>query len=83
MTGLLTLSFRTLLFNAQINWDKERFDHIVKSLSTFLQNAGYRPKNLRFVPVSGMTGINLEKTGGVEEGLWYSGPSLVEAIGTC
>ncbi|CAI5738927.1 unnamed protein product [Hyaloperonospora brassicae] len=63
-----------------INWDKERFDHIVKSLSTFLQNAGYRPKNLRFVPVSGMTGINLEKTGGVEEGSWYSGPSLVEAI---
>uniref|UniRef100_M4BD98 Tr-type G domain-containing protein n=1 Tax=Hyaloperonospora arabidopsidis (strain Emoy2) TaxID=559515 RepID=M4BD98_HYAAE len=62
------------------NWDQERFDSIVKSLSTFLQHAGYRPKNLRFVPLSGMTGINLEKTGGVKECSWYSGPSLVEAI---
>uniref|UniRef100_A0AAV1TEF1 Tr-type G domain-containing protein n=1 Tax=Peronospora matthiolae TaxID=2874970 RepID=A0AAV1TEF1_9STRA len=61
-------------------WDQERFNGIVKSLSTFLQNAGYRPKNLRFVPLSGMTGINLEKTGGVKECSWYSGPSLVEAI---
>ncbi|KAK1942102.1 HBS1-like protein [Phytophthora citrophthora] len=65
-----------------VNWDKERFDNIVKSLSTFLQGAGFRPKNLRFVPLSGMTGANLEKTGGVEECSWYSGPSLVEAIDT-
>ncbi|KAG4046233.1 HBS1-like protein [Phytophthora cactorum] len=65
-----------------VNWDKERFDNIVQSLSTFLQGAGFRPKNLRFVPLSGMTGANLEKTGGVEECSWYSGPSLVEAIDT-
>ncbi|KAG1712334.1 hypothetical protein DVH05_000082 [Phytophthora capsici] len=65
-----------------VNWDKERFDNIVKSLSNFLQGAGFRPKNLRFVPLSGMTGANLEKTGGVEECSWYSGPSLVEAIDT-
>ncbi|KAL3671114.1 hypothetical protein V7S43_004296 [Phytophthora oleae] len=65
-----------------VNWDKERFDNIVKSLSTFLQGAGFRPKNLRFVPLSGITGANLEKTGGVEECSWYSGPSLVEAIDT-
>ncbi|KAG6606528.1 translation elongation factor Tu [Phytophthora cinnamomi] len=65
-----------------VDWDKERFDNIVKSLSTFLQGAGFRPKNLRFVPLSGMTGANLEKTGGVKECSWYSGPSLVEAIDT-
>ncbi|GMF23016.1 unnamed protein product [Phytophthora lilii] len=64
-----------------VDWDKERFDNIVKSLSTFLQGAGFRPKNLRFVPLSGMTGANLEKTGGVKECSWYAGPSLVEAIG--
>uniref|UniRef100_H3G570 Tr-type G domain-containing protein n=2 Tax=Phytophthora ramorum TaxID=164328 RepID=H3G570_PHYRM len=65
-----------------VNWDQERFDNIVKSLSTFLQGAGFRPKNLRFVPLSGITGANLEKTGGVQECSWYSGPSLVEAIDT-
>lgn len=53
----------------------------MKSLSTFLQGAGFRPKNLRFVPLSGMTGANLEKTGGAKECSWYSGPSLVDAIG--
>ncbi|KAI9991168.1 hypothetical protein PInf_018800 [Phytophthora infestans] len=65
-----------------VNWDKERFDSIVTSLSMFLQGAGFRPKNLRFVPLSGITGANLEKTGGVDECSWYSGPSLVEAIDT-
>ncbi|KAF4031551.1 Elongation factor Tu GTP binding domain [Phytophthora infestans] len=65
-----------------VNWDKERFDSIVTSLSMFLQGAGFRPKNLRFVPLSGITGANLEKTGGVNECSWYSGPSLVEAIDT-
>jgi elongation factor 1 alpha-like protein len=70
-----------LLHGAQVDWDKERFDNIVQSLSTFLHGAGFRPKNLRFVPLSGMTGANLEKTGGVKECSWYSGPSLVEAIG--
>ncbi|CAI5714366.1 unnamed protein product [Peronospora effusa] len=63
-----------------INWDKERFDNIVKSLSAFLTGAGFRPKNLHFIPLSGITGANLEKTGGVEECSWYSGHSLVEAI---
>lgn len=38
-------------------------------------------KNLHFIPLSGITGANLEKTGGVEECSWYSGYSLVEAIG--
>ncbi|KAF4317991.1 hypothetical protein BBO99_00007735 [Phytophthora kernoviae] len=65
-----------------VGWDEERFNNIVTSLTTFLVNVGFRPKNLRFVPLSGITGTNLEKTGTTEECLWYSGPSLVEAIDT-
>ncbi|CAH0476604.1 unnamed protein product [Peronospora belbahrii] len=65
-----------------VNWDKDRFDNIVKSLSTFLKGAGFQLKNLRFVPVSGITGANLEKTGEIKECSWYSGHSLVEAIDT-
>ncbi|RLN91920.1 hypothetical protein BBJ28_00024449 [Nothophytophthora sp. Chile5] len=64
----------------QVAWDKERFDNIVASLSTFLQGAGFRLKNLRFVPLSGMTGANLDKSVPASECSWYSGPSLVEAI---
>ncbi|KAL8000384.1 putative translation protein, beta-barrel domain superfamily [Plasmopara halstedii] len=65
-----------------VHWDKDRFDMIVKSLSTFLQGVGFRLKNLRFVPLSGITGVNLETTNGIEECAWYSGPSLVDAIDT-
>lgn len=50
-------------------------------MSTFLQKSGFRLKNLWFVPLSGITGANLEKKVGPKECSWYSGPSLVEAIG--
>ncbi|KAJ0403452.1 hypothetical protein P43SY_001560 [Pythium insidiosum] len=65
-----------------VGWDQSRFDSIVASLSAFLQQAGFRPKNVTFVPVSGMTGANLDAplhkaTSGCA---WYDGPSLVDAI---
>jgi translation elongation factor EF-1alpha len=66
----------------QVGWDKERFDQIVKSLTTFLQSSGFRLKNLWFVPLSGLTGANLEKKVDASECAWYTGPSLVDAIGT-
>ncbi|TDH66291.1 hypothetical protein CCR75_005228 [Bremia lactucae] len=65
-----------------VHWNKDRFDAIVKSLSSFLYTIGFRLKNLRFVPLSGLTGVNLEKTGKGTACAWYTGPSLVDAIDT-
>lgn len=72
----------TGVLDEQVGWDKARFDQIVQSLTTFLQSSGFRLKNLWFVPLSGLTGANLEKKVDASECAWYSGPSLVDAIGT-
>uniref|UniRef100_K3W8G1 Tr-type G domain-containing protein n=1 Tax=Globisporangium ultimum (strain ATCC 200006 / CBS 805.95 / DAOM BR144) TaxID=431595 RepID=K3W8G1_GLOUD len=61
-------------------WDQTRFDAIVHSLTTFLQSSGFRLKNLWFVPLSGITGANLDKKVDPKQCSWYSGPTLVEAI---
>jgi hypothetical protein len=65
-----------------VAWSKERFDGIVASLTSFLAQSGFRLKNLWFVPVSGMTGVNLQTRLDAThtEGAWYSGPTLVESI---
>ncbi|RUP50958.1 hypothetical protein BC936DRAFT_136873 [Jimgerdemannia flammicorona] len=64
-----------------MDWSQSRYDDIVGKLSTFLTQAGFRKKNLTFIPVSGLTGENVVKRthGGVLE-RWYTGPTLVEQI---
>jgi elongation factor 1 alpha-like protein len=42
-----------------IEWSQERFEEIVKKLSTFLKTSGYKESDITFVPVSGWTGQNL------------------------
>ena len=54
----------------------------------FLKDSGYREKQIKFVPVSGLTGVNVnrddERKGEGEECMtlreWYNGPTLVEAL---
>ncbi|RLN96748.1 hypothetical protein BBJ28_00014207 [Nothophytophthora sp. Chile5] len=74
--GVAQMVCLVYLGSFQVAWDKERFDNIVASLSTFLQGAGFRLKNLRFVPLSGMSGANLDKSVPASECSWYSGPIL-------
>jgi elongation factor 1 alpha-like protein len=42
-----------------IDWSQERFEEIVKKLSSFLKSSGYKESDITFVPVSGWTGENL------------------------
>lgn len=63
-----------------VGWDQTRFDAIVASLSLFLTKAGFRPKNLTFVPVSGITGANLHAKIPGDECKWYQGPTLLDAV---
>lgn len=50
-------------------------------MTRFLTNAGFNIKNVVFVPVSGLTGINVVKR--PQEGTvpWYNGPTLLEVLG--
>lgn len=63
-----------------IEWDQDRFNYIRDSLTKFLQQSGFRTSKISFVPVSGLSGENLFQK--VVENTWYTGPTLLEAIGT-
>ena len=45
-----------------IDWSKERFDDIVVKLGKFLKTqVGFKDSDVSFVPVSGLTGANLNE----------------------
>lgn len=65
-----------------VDWSENRFLEIASRLNVFLKQAGYREKDVTFVPCSGLTGENL--TGPpTEQALkqWYTGPYLLQVIG--
>ena len=68
-------------------WSKQRFEYIQSLVLDFLKENGFKEKKITFVPVSGLTGVNVSKEGKMEdeEGwktlrAWYKGPTLVEAL---
>ncbi|KAI8992411.1 P-loop containing nucleoside triphosphate hydrolase protein [Pilobolus umbonatus] len=63
------------------DWSETRFNEIKSTLSTYLNQIGFRKSNISFVPVSGLTGENLIKKSGIPELAWYQqGPTLMEQI---
>ena len=42
-------------------WDKNRFDEIKNILGNFLKKIGFSKKSVTFIPVSGLSGENLDK----------------------
>lgn len=63
------------------NWKKERYDEIVDVLKKYLvDELGFQEKNIKFFPVSGLTGDNLIKPIKEKSAGWYTGPTLLELI---
>lgn len=64
-----------------VAWSQERFDEISQQVSAFLTSAGFLPKNVAFIPCSGLHGDNIVRKS-TEPGLtsWYNGPTLVEEL---
>jgi len=66
-----------------VNWAQSRFEDIKQKLTTFLtKQAGFREKDVNYVPCSGLTGENLSAESNLPSDLtsWYKGPSLIQAI---
>lgn len=64
-----------------IEWSQQRFDELSARLKTFLRKQAGFP-NVRFVPVSGLFGINLTQPPADDHPLrkWYTGPTLLQLI---
>lgn len=64
--------------NKNVEFSEGRYQDIVKEATNFLKKTGFKPENVTFVPISGLTGENLTKKS--EKMSWYKGPSLTDAI---
>lgn len=63
-----------------VSWSESRFLQVSQQLSAFLTAAGFLPKNLAFIPCSGLTGDNITRRLVSAETAWYTGPILLEAL---
>ncbi|KAK3956759.1 P-loop containing nucleoside triphosphate hydrolase protein [Pseudoneurospora amorphoporcata] len=63
-----------------VNWSQERFDEIKHQVAGFLTATGFQPKNIAFVPVSGLHGDNLVRKTTDPAASWYTGNTLVEEL---
>lgn len=63
-------------------WDKKRYDDILFKLKPFLRFfCGFKiKKDVTFIPISGLTGLNVNKRITKDTCDWYNGPSLIEAL---
>ncbi|KAH7521744.1 hypothetical protein FEM48_Zijuj07G0065000 [Ziziphus jujuba var. spinosa] len=57
---------------------EERYDKVVKSISSSLGNVGFDQANIYFVPLSGSEGNNLAGTS--PNLFWHRGPTLLQAL---
>lgn len=60
------------------DYDEDRYNECVQSISTLLTNIGFPVKKIPFVPVSGLLGENLTEE--CDKMPWYDGPTLIDAI---
>jgi elongation factor 1 alpha-like protein len=65
-----------------VNWSRDRFDEIQQQISAFLTTAGFQPKNVSFIPCSGLNGDNIARLSTSPPSTWYSGPTLVSELET-
>jgi len=61
-----------------VMYSKDRFNEIKEEVGTYLAKVGFKPKKIKFVPISGWAGDNMiEKSKNTP---WYKGPCLLEAL---
>lgn len=63
-------------------WSEDRFHEIKHQMSGFLTTAGFQPKNISFIPCSGLQGANILRKTTESKASWYKGLTLVEELDT-
>eukprot|EP00968_Pinguiococcus_pyrenoidosus_P013096 scaffold1175_cov248-Pinguiococcus_pyrenoidosus.AAC.15 len=57
-----------------VQWDQGRYDECCSKLKPFLKQCGFRPKfDVRFIPISGLTGGNVLEEVSADECPWWHG----------
>ncbi|KAL5704222.1 hypothetical protein ACHQM5_022678 [Ranunculus cassubicifolius] len=64
-----------------VKWSKERYDEIESKMVPFLKTSGYNlKKDVQFLPISGLMGINMQTRVDKSVCPWWTGSSLFEAL---
>ncbi|KAG7370118.1 translation elongation factor EF-1 subunit alpha [Nitzschia inconspicua] len=61
-------------------WSEDRYYQIQKEVQDFLLKQQFKPKRIKFVPISGLTGENIMERKDTDLKSWYKGPTLLEAV---
>jgi peptide chain release factor subunit 3 len=61
-------------------WSKSRYDEIQTGLTPFLKATGYTDEDILWIPISGLTGSNIETAVDSKTCSWYKGPTFLEII---
>ena len=66
-----------------VKWSKERYEEIAKQLKPFIHRCGFDiEKNVKWIPISGLTGENLCVPLDKHKCDWYDGPDLIQLMDT-
>ena len=63
-----------------VEWSEERFNAVQRELWEFLRRAGFKKDQVSFVPLSGLTGLNLKERVEAEVCPWYKGESFLDTL---
>lgn len=72
----LGVSFLVVVINKMdeptVQWKKERYDECVSKLRPFLKGCGFKiKKEVKFMPISGLTGFNVKDEVSTDECTWW------------
>ncbi len=60
------------------DYSEARFKAVKEEVSTLLKSVGYKPEEIKFIPIASLKGDNVVKKS--ENMSWYSGPTLLDAM---
>jgi len=62
----------------ECKWSKSRYEEIKAGLDPFFRKTGYAEEDVVYIPISGMTGDNIQDNS--SKCHWYNGPCLLEVL---
>jgi len=63
-----------------VQWSEARWKEIREKLEPFLIKSGYQPKDVYYVPISGLTGDNIKNKVDAKVCPWYKGETLMNIL---
>lgn len=68
----------TKMDDLSVEFSSSRFDDIKKIVDKFLKEAGFKQKDVPYIPASGLSGANLATKSSETD--WYAGPCLLDIL---